>query len=118
MNQPINLFEYEALAPQYLSSMALDYYASGAWDEVTLRDNRAAFEQIKLRPRMLVDVSQRDLSTQILDQFLPIPILVAPMAFQCLANPEGELATARAAAEVGAIMVLSTMSTKPLEAVA
>ncbi|NEO06488.1 MAG: alpha-hydroxy-acid oxidizing protein [Moorea sp. SIO1F2] len=118
MNQPINLFEYEALAPQYLSPMALDYYASGAWDEVTLRDNRAAFEQIKLRPRMLVDVSQRDLSTQILDQSLPIPILVAPMAFQCLANPEGELATARAAAEVGAIMVLSTMSTKPLEAVA
>ncbi|NEQ12779.1 MAG: alpha-hydroxy-acid oxidizing protein [Moorea sp. SIO3E2] len=118
MNQPINLFEYESLAPQYLSPMALDYYASGAWDEVTLRENRAGFEQIKLRPRMLVDVSQRDLSTQILDQSLPIPILVAPMAFQCLANPEGELATARAAAEVGAIMVLSTMSTKPLEAVA
>ncbi|MEQ8960160.1 MAG: alpha-hydroxy-acid oxidizing protein, partial [Coleofasciculus sp. C2-GNP5-27] len=66
MTQPINLFEYESLAHQKLSRMALDYYASGAWDEITLRDNRAAFEKFKLCPRMLVDVSQRDLSTTVL----------------------------------------------------
>ncbi len=59
MNQPMNLFEDESLATQYLSPMALDYYASGAWDEVTLRENRAAFARYKLRPRMLVDVSHR-----------------------------------------------------------
>jgi len=118
LSRPINLFEYESLAPQYLSPMALDYYASGAWDEVTLRQNRTAFEQLKLRPRMLVDVSERDLSTEILGQFFSMPILIAPMAFQCLAHPEGELATARAAAELGAVMVLSTMSTKSLEEVA
>ncbi len=116
--QPINLFEYETLAKQHLSQMALDYYASGAWDEITLRDNRAAFERYKLRPRMLVDVSQRDLSTTIFGQTLPLPILIAPMAFQCLAHPEGEIATAKAAAKLGSTMILSTLSTKSIEAVA
>ena len=115
--KPINLFEYERLANQHLSQMALDYYASGAWDEITLRDNRAAFERYKLRPRMLVDVSQRDLSTQILGQSLELPILIAPMAFQCLAHPEGEIATAKAAAKMGTAMVLSTLATKSIEEV-
>lgn len=118
ITRPINLFEYESLARKHLSQMALDYFASGAWDEVTLADNRAAFARYKLRPRVLVDVSRRELSTTLLGQPLPMPILVAPMAFQCLASPEGELATARAAAEVGAGMVLSTLSTKSLEEVA
>lgn len=118
MNKPINLFEYESLAPQYLSQMALDYYASGAWDEITLRDNRAAYERYKLRPRMLIDVSQRNLTTKILGQSIQMPILIAPMAFQCLAHPEGELATAKVAAKLGTIMVLSTFSTKKLEDVA
>ncbi|MBU7581752.1 MAG: alpha-hydroxy-acid oxidizing protein [Nostoc sp. TH1S01] len=116
--RPINLFEYEQLASSHLSKMAFDYYCSGAWDEITLRDNRAAFERIKLRPRMLVDVSDRNLSTSILGQHLQLPLLVAPMAFQCLAHPEGELATALAAATAGVGMVLSTMATKSLEEVA
>ena len=113
--KPINLFEYQTLASRQLSQMALDYYASGAWDEITLRDNRLAFERLKLRPRMLVDVSQRDLTTEILGQSLQLPILIAPMAFQCLAHPEGELATAKAAAKLGSAMVLSTMATKSME---
>ncbi len=116
--KPINLFEYQTLANQQLPQMARDYYASGAWDEITLRDNRAAFERYKLRPRMMVDVSQRDLSTQIFGQALPLPILVAPMAFQCLAHPEGEVATAKAAAQLGSVMVLSTLATKSIEEVA
>ncbi|HEY9673325.1 MAG TPA: alpha-hydroxy acid oxidase [Waterburya sp.] len=116
--KPINLFEYQTLASQQLPPMARDYYASGSWDEITLRDNRAAFERYKLRPRMLVDVSQRDLSTQILGQSLPLPILIAPMAFQCLAHPEGEIATAKAAASVGSLMVLSTLATKGMDEVA
>ncbi|MBD1895211.1 alpha-hydroxy acid oxidase [Coleofasciculus sp. FACHB-129] len=116
--RPINLFEYERLANEHLSQMALDYYASGAWDEITLRDNRAAFERYKLRPRMLVDVSQRDLSTTILGQSLQLPILIAPMAFQCLAHPDGEIATAKAAAKMGIAMVLSTLATKSIEEVA
>ncbi|MHC5732659.1 MAG: alpha-hydroxy-acid oxidizing protein, partial [Nostoc sp.] len=64
--QPINLFEYEKLAKDHLSQMTLDYYSSGAWDEITLQDNHAAFERVKLRPRILVDVSERNLTTSIL----------------------------------------------------
>ncbi|MCF2144991.1 alpha-hydroxy-acid oxidizing protein [Desmonostoc muscorum LEGE 12446] len=116
--QPINLFEYEKLAKQYLSQMTLDYYSSGAWDEITLRDNRSAFERIKLRPRILVDVSDRHLNTSILGQPLQLPLLIAPMAFQCLAHPDGEVATALAAASAGVGMVLSTMATKSIEEVA
>jgi 4-hydroxymandelate oxidase len=115
---PINLFEYEQRAKSHLSQMAFDYYSSGAWDEVTLRDNRAAFERIKLLPRMLVDVSKRDLSVSILGQTLQLPIIIAPMAFQCLAHPDGEFATARAAASAGTGMILSTLSTKSIEEVA
>ncbi|MBE9207547.1 alpha-hydroxy-acid oxidizing protein [Nostoc sp. LEGE 06077] len=118
VSQPINLWEYEQLAKQHLSQMAFDYYSSGAWDEITLLDNRAAFERMKLRPRMLVDVSDRNLTTSILGQSLQLPLLIAPMAFQCLAHPQGELATALAAATAGVGMVLSTMATKSLEEVA
>lgn len=116
--QPINLLEYEQLAKEHLSQMALDYYSSGAGDEVTLRDNRAAFERVKLRPRMLVDVSDRQLHTSILGQPLQLPLLIAPMAFQCLAHPDGEVATALAATSAGVGMVLSTLSTKTIEEVA
>jgi 4-hydroxymandelate oxidase len=118
MNQPINLFEYESLAPKHLSKMALDYYSSGAGDEITLRDNRDAYARYKLLPRVLADVSHRDLSTTILERPINMSVLVAPMAFQRLAHPEGELATARAAKSMGATMVLSTMSTTSLEEVA
>ncbi|MCX7593442.1 MAG: alpha-hydroxy-acid oxidizing protein [Fischerella sp.] len=116
--KPLNLFEYEKQAKKCLSQMAWDYYASGAGDEITLRDNCAAFTRIKLRPRVLVDVSDRQLTTKILDRPLQMPLLIAPMAFQCLAHPEGELATAKAASAAGAGMVLSTMSTHSLEEVA
>lgn len=116
--KPLNLFEYEQLASERLSQMALDYYASGAWDEVTLRDNRVAFERFKLCPRVLVDVSDRNLATKVLGQPLHMPLLIAPMAFQCLAHPQGEIATAKAAASTGVGMVLSTLSTKSIEEVA
>lgn len=115
---PINLFEYEQQAKSNLSPMAFDYYSSGAWDEITLRDNRAAFERIKLLPKMLVDVSKRDLSISVLGQSLKMPLLVAPMAFQCLAHPDGEIATAKATAAANVGMILSTMSTNSIEEVA
>ncbi|WP_071189232.1 alpha-hydroxy acid oxidase [Trichormus sp. NMC-1] len=115
---PINLFEYEQLAKAHLSQMAFDYYSSGAWDEITLKDNRTAFTRIKLRPKMLVDVSEINLTTKVLGEPLQLPLLIAPMAFQCLAHPDGEIATASAAASAGVGMVLSTLSTKSLEEVA
>jgi len=117
-SQPLNLLDYESLASQQLSQMAFDYYASGAWDEVTLRDNRAAFDRFRLRPKMLVDVSKRDLTTTILGHILQFPLLIAPMDFQCFANPEGDLATAKAAAKAGVGMILSTLATKSIEEVA
>src|SRR5438105_12289593 len=107
MTDMLNLVELEQLAKEKLPPTAYDYFASGAWDEVTLRENRAAFERLRVHYRVLVDVSRRDLSLMLLGQRIAFPVLIAPTAFHCLAHPEGELATARAAAAAGTIMVLS-----------
>jgi 4-hydroxymandelate oxidase len=115
---PVNLADYEALARERLPPMVWDYYAGGADDEVTLRENRAAFGRYKLRPRALVDVSQVELATTVLGTPVAAPVLIAPLAYQSLAHPEGERATARGAAAAGTLMVLSTMSTTRLEEVA
>ena len=114
----ISLLDYETSAAELLSPTTWDYYASGAGSESTLQDNLDAFQRIKLRPRMLVDVSQRNLQTTFLGQQIEFPVLIAPAAFQCLAHPDGELATATAANQSGTIMILSTLSTKSLEEVA
>jgi 4-hydroxymandelate oxidase len=116
--RPLNLFEYERLAAERLPAMAYDYFASGAHDELTLRDNRAAFERRRLRPRVLRDVSKRDASTVLLGRTHALPVLTAPMAFQRLAHPEGELALARACSALGVTLTLSTLSTVALEEVA
>lgn len=113
----INLFELERAAKEKLPQVAYDYFASGAWDEITLRENRAAFERIKVHCRVLVDVSRRDLSTTLFGQKLALPVLLAPTAFHKLAHPEGELATVRAAGTAGTIMVLSSLSTTLVEEV-
>jgi 4-hydroxymandelate oxidase len=114
----LNLFELEDAAKARLPAMAYSYFASGAWDEVTLRENRAAFNRIRIHYRVLVDVSQRSLSTSLLGDEISLPILIAPTAFHRLAHPEGELATARAAGAAGTIMVLSSLSNTRLEEVA
>lgn len=116
-DEPVNVFDFEAIARQALLREAYDYYAGGAQDEVTLRDNRAAYDRVSLAYRVLVDVSRRDLTAAVLGQAVSMPILVAPTAFHRLATPEGELATARAAGAAGTIMILSTLSTTPIEAV-
>jgi len=113
-----NLLELEALARQAMPKEAFEYYAGGAEDEVSLRRNREAFDRWALRPRVLVDVSQRDLTTTILGQPVSMPILVAPMSFHGLAHPDAELATARATAEAGTILVVSTIGTRSLEEIA
>ena len=113
----INLHDMEEAARDRLPPMIFGYYSSGAHDEITLRENRASYDRIALRPRVLSDVSVRDLSTTVLGAALPVPILIAPMAFQRLAHPDGELATARAAAQAGWGMILSTLSTTPVEEV-
>jgi 4-hydroxymandelate oxidase len=116
-NSSINIFDLEAVAKTKLTTLAYDYYSSGACDEQTLSANMAAFQNIWLRPRMLVDVSNRDMTTTVLGNKVAAPILIAPAAFQGLAHADGELATARAAEKFGTTMVLSTLSNNSIEEV-
>ncbi|HEY7351061.1 MAG TPA: alpha-hydroxy acid oxidase [Ktedonobacterales bacterium] len=118
MAEWVNLLELETLAQQRMPGMVYDYYAGGAEDEVTLRENRAVFERIALRPRMLVDVSAIDTSTTVLGQRVAAPILVAPTAMHRLGHPEGELATVRGAGAAETLMAVSTLATTTLEDVA
>src|SRR5215472_4537390 len=111
----LNPRELELLARQKLSSMAYDYYASGAQDEQTLQENVAAWSRVALHYRVLVDVAARDAATSVLGASVSMPILVAPTAFHKLACAEGELATARAAARAGTIMILSSLSNTRVE---
>jgi len=114
----INLFDYESLAQARLDPATWGYYAGGSDDEVTLRENRAAFERIRLRPRVLVDVACCDLHTTVLGTPVALPVLIAPTAFHSLAHPEGECATARAAGRVGTVLVASSSSNCSLEEIA
>jgi 4-hydroxymandelate oxidase len=98
--------------------MAYDYYASGALDEGTLRENVAAWTRIPIHHRVLVDVSARSLSTTVLGAPVSMPVLVAPTAFHKLACEAGELATARAAARSQTVMTLSSLSNTGVEEVA
>jgi 4-hydroxymandelate oxidase len=110
--------EYEPAARRVLRRDVYDYYAGGAGDEWTLRENREAWQRWVLRPRYLVGVEHRDLSTDVLGTRVSFPVLVAPWAYQHLAHAEGERATARAAARSGTIMVVSTTTVDFLEEVA
>ncbi|KAJ1420048.1 FMN-dependent dehydrogenase-domain-containing protein [Ochromonadaceae sp. CCMP2298] len=94
----LNVADFERHAADTLPRNAFGYYASGATDMTTLRENRAAFDRLRLRPRVLRDVSNIDTSTTILGERVSSPICVAPTAMQRMAHPEGEEATARAAA--------------------
>ena len=111
----VNIFDYEQLARRKLPQPVFDFIAGGAEDEITLRLNREAFERIRLRPRVLVDVSRVDLTTTVLGQRLELPVLLAPVALQRLAHPDGELASARAAAAAGTAFALSTMASATIE---
>jgi isopentenyl diphosphate isomerase/L-lactate dehydrogenase-like FMN-dependent dehydrogenase len=119
VTDPVNVWDYEELAVGKLDPNAHAYFAGGAGDEVTLRDNLAAFERRKLRPRVLVDVRNVSTATTVLGTEVALPILIAPLALQRMAHPDGEIATARAAASAGTIMCLSTASTtRPAEVAA
>jgi 4-hydroxymandelate oxidase len=115
---PVNVDEFEALARERLPQMVYDFFAGGAGDEWTLRENRLAYDRWVVRPRVLTDVSHVDCSATVLGTAMDAPILVAPSAFQRLAHPEGELAMARGAAAAGTTMVVSTVASVPLEDVA
>lgn len=116
---PVNLFDFEKIAAQRIHKLAFDYFASGANDEITLRENRLAYERLRLYPRMLRNVDTRSMEVKLLTgQKISMPVIIAPMAFQRMAHPDGELATIAAASNAGTIMILSTLSTCSIEEVA
>jgi 4-hydroxymandelate oxidase len=113
----LNCEELETLARERLSPLAYDYYASGALDERTLRANVEAWRRIPIHYRVLADVSAREAATTVLGTRVSMPVLVAPTAFHKLACADGELATARAAARAGTVMILSSLSNTRVEEV-
>ncbi|KAG0203902.1 Hydroxyacid oxidase 1 [Mortierella sp. GBA30] len=112
---PISIADLEHNANITLALNALDYYRSGANDMQTLKDNQAAYSRLRLRPRILRDVSKVDTQTTLLGHTVSSPICIAPTAMQRLANDEGEKATARAAAKAKKCMILSSWSTTSAE---
>jgi isopentenyl diphosphate isomerase/L-lactate dehydrogenase-like FMN-dependent dehydrogenase len=108
----INVADYVEAARERVAPEVWCYFEGGANDEVTLRANVAAYGRWRLRPRMLVDVSEISLSTTLLGMPVSMPLGVAPFAMQRLIDEEGEVSTARAAAEAGALLVVSTLTTR------
>jgi isopentenyl diphosphate isomerase/L-lactate dehydrogenase-like FMN-dependent dehydrogenase len=115
---PVNLFDFEAWAQARTNPSVWDFVAGGSEDEVTLRANRVAFGRWFLRPHVLAGVRTPDLSVELLGRRLRSPVLLAPVGYQGLLHPDGELATARAAAAIENVMVVSTMSNATLEEIA
>ncbi|HLZ24450.1 MAG TPA: alpha-hydroxy acid oxidase [Ktedonobacterales bacterium] len=113
-----DLMKFEPLARARLSQMAYDYVRSGGADEITMRENRLAFERLRLAPNLLRDVSQLDTRISLFGAELDHPILLAPVAYHKLYHPEGELATARGAGAAGAVFVISSFTTTAIDEIA
>ena len=111
MDTAVNVADFEALAEAALDPGAFGYFAGGAGDERTLRENVEAWGRLRLRPRVLVDVGATSAATTVLGTPVSMPLLVAPTAFHRVAHSDGEEGTARAAAAAGTIMCLSTLAT-------
>ena len=111
----VTLEDFEALAKQRLSALAFESVRNGAADEITMRWNREAFNRIALRPRVLIDVSHLDTRLTLFGQNLVCPILLAPAGVHGQMHQEAELATARGASKAGALLVIPSYTTKPVE---
>jgi isopentenyl diphosphate isomerase/L-lactate dehydrogenase-like FMN-dependent dehydrogenase len=112
----INVADAEREGLGKLEQGPLDYFAGGAGDEVTLRENVAAWGHWRLRPRVLNDVREASTAAEVLGKPVDLPVLVAPVAYQRMAHPEAERGMAAGAAEAGTVMCLSTLSTtRPAE---
>lgn len=112
---PVDARRLEAAAKRAMSPQAYAYVAGGAGGESTVRANREAFERRRIVPRVLRDVSEREIAVELFGRTLPAPLLVAPVGVLELAHPEADLAVARAAAEVGVPMVISSQASVAME---
>ena len=115
---PVPLDLLEQKAKEVLAPRAYDYVAGGAGGEDTMRANREAFYRWRIVPRMLRDVSKRDLSVELLGARLPAPVLLGPVGVQEIVHGEADMASARAASSLGLPFVLSTLSSRSIEEVA
>ncbi len=115
---PVSPEDWEAAARAKLEQGPFDYVAGGAGSEATIRANREAFERCRLRPRMLVGTSERDLSVEVLGLRSPAPFLLAPVGVLSIVHPDAELGVARASKATGVPMILSSAASTALEAVA
>jgi 4-hydroxymandelate oxidase len=113
----ISVSDYARAAATKLPAGVLGYYEGGALDEITLRENTAGWERLKLYYRVLAGVGERELGTTVLGQRIAMPICVAPTAFHKLACDEGEIATANAAKKAETLFILSSLSNTPMEKV-
>jgi L-lactate dehydrogenase (cytochrome) len=113
-----NVDDLRAAAKKRLPGGVFDYIDGAAEDEITIARNGRAFRDVELAPRVLRDVSKIDLSTTLLGRPIPAPLALAPTGFTRIADPQGELAVARAAAQRGLIYTLSTLATRSIEEVA
>ncbi|HEY8104103.1 MAG TPA: alpha-hydroxy-acid oxidizing protein [Gaiellaceae bacterium] len=115
---PVSPEDWEAKARELLEQGPYDYVAGGAGSEATVRANRAAFERVQLRPRMLVGTAERDLSVEVLGLRSPVPFLLAPVGVLSIVHQEAELGVARASKATGVPMILSSAASTSLEVVA
>ncbi len=115
---PVSVAELERLAEETMDERTANYVFAGAGSEGTMDANREALRRRRIVPRMLRDVSSRDLSTTLLGTEMPAPLLLAPIGVQRIVHPDGEQATARAAAALGLPMIASTNSHFTLEEIA
>jgi 4-hydroxymandelate oxidase len=115
--QLLNVHDFARAARARLAKDCCDYYEGGALDEITLRENTAGWERLKLYYRVLAGVGARDMRTTMLGQPISMPIVVAPTAFHRIACEAGELATARAARAAGTLFILSSLSNTAMETV-
>jgi isopentenyl diphosphate isomerase/L-lactate dehydrogenase-like FMN-dependent dehydrogenase len=109
MQEPISVADFRTLARRRLPSRIFDYVDGGSESELGLRRNRSAFERIVFLPQRLVDVSVRDMSTKLLGQTIPAPLLIAPTGLNGLVWPRGDIELARAAQRSGIPFVMSTL---------
>ena len=113
-----NTDDLRRIAKRRLPGGVFDYIDGGAEDERTMRANRQAFSNYRFKPRVLRDVSAVDTSVSVLGKTIPLPLVLAPTGFTRIADPQGELAVARAAQRAGLPYTLSTLSTRSIEEVA
>lgn len=114
-NNFVNIFDYRDESKKQVPKMAYDYINGGSLDELTLNRNEIAFQNIKLKQRVLVDVSEIDITSSVLGTAISKPLMLGAVSLHKLSHPEGELATARAAEKLNCSMLLSSLSSTSLE---